>query len=167
MEKPLKRDNLKKLAQLKSVILGMEKDFGLADMTNKNAAFSARCQSQLSKKTVWLAVKRCGIVFIAQICLHQPITARSSPCQIRAYSGHQKVVKRAFIDFVYRLCLSALFIGFAYKHCPSTYRVQGGIVRMQCVNRGSHQRDHCALSISAYPKTSNKPSRGDALLVYD
>jgi DNA-binding transcriptional ArsR family regulator len=35
LEKPLKRDNLKKLAQLKSVILGMEKDFGLADMTEQ------------------------------------------------------------------------------------------------------------------------------------
>ena len=28
LEKPLKRENLKKLAQLKAVILGMEKDFG-------------------------------------------------------------------------------------------------------------------------------------------
>jgi hypothetical protein len=32
MESSMKRENLKKLAQLKAVILGMEKDFGLDDL---------------------------------------------------------------------------------------------------------------------------------------
>ena len=35
MENQMKRENLKKLAQLKAVILGMEKDFGLADLTEQ------------------------------------------------------------------------------------------------------------------------------------
>ena len=35
MEQQLKRENLKKLAQLKAVILGMEKDFGLSNMTEQ------------------------------------------------------------------------------------------------------------------------------------
>jgi hypothetical protein len=35
MENSMKRENLKKLAQLKAVILGMEKDFGLADLTEQ------------------------------------------------------------------------------------------------------------------------------------
>ena len=35
MEGSMKRENLKKLAQLKAVILGMEQDFGLADLTEQ------------------------------------------------------------------------------------------------------------------------------------
>ena len=35
LEKQLKRENLKKLAQLKAVILGMEKDFGISEMTEQ------------------------------------------------------------------------------------------------------------------------------------
>ena len=35
MEGQMKRENLKKLAQLKAVILGMEKDFGLDDLTEQ------------------------------------------------------------------------------------------------------------------------------------
>ena len=59
MEQQLKRENLKKLAQLKAVILGMEKDFGLSNMTEQErrilsamSELSAQDDSLVSSKAL-------------------------------------------------------------------------------------------------------------------